>query len=303
MAKFKKPLYYCFECKKIVNDFNRLFFLDEHSPKAFCSEECIEDFHLPLVKHFAREEVFLREKYSLINEKIQLEVTRNLVDDILLRPDEVYRFANELGESFYHVIKNAGKDSVVVICSLFRGEVSYIFGSLVTQSQTLMNEYRQGENIDLSSWMTHKNSSPVEKSESSDENDNVDENEDLAFLQLLENKKSSLLALLLEGRKDEDIAIESFIDYDFCFQETLDHPDEVFEYKDKEGDVFFHYIKNYGLGERKEDNFFYIVVCLKRKMEGARETMVYPVLGMPTNDMSLVHQFCVGKQISGPLKN
>lgn len=300
MAKFKTPLYYCFECKKIVNDFNRLFFLDEHSPKAFCSEDCIEDFHLPIVKHFAREEVFLREKYSLLTESVKLEVTRSLVDEILLHPDEVFRFSNELGESFYHVIKTYNSQtSVVVICSLFRGVASYIFGSLVTQSQELLNEYRQGENIDLSSWMSQKKSASDESTAGIE----TDENEDLAFMQLLENKKSSLLALLLERRKDEDIPIESFIEYDFCFQETLDHPDEVFEYKDKEGDVFFHYIKNYGLGERREDNFFYIVICLKRKMPEAQETMVYPVLGMPTNDMPLVHQFCVGKQISGPLKN
>ncbi len=31
--------------------------------------------------------------------------------------------------------------------------------------------------------------------------------------------------------------------------------------------------------------------------------MVYPVLGLPTNDMAMVQEFCLGKQISGPLKN
>lgn len=272
-----------------------MLFLDEHSQKIFCSEECIEDFHLPIVKHFEKEEVLLREKYQLLDEATPVKLTQQIVDDVLLRPDEVYKFSNDLDEYFYHVLKKVTPaTTAIVIATMFKNEPSFVFGSVLTQSHNLADEYRQGEKVNLANW----NKRPAPKqTELQEEDEEMPDEEDMAFMQLLESKKSKILALMLVKRKDQDIAIEAFGEYDSCFQETLDHPDEVFEFKDNEGDVFFHYIKNYG-------QFFYLVLCLKRKQDSAeQETMVYPVLGMPTNDLSLMSEFCVGKRISGPLKN
>ena len=120
-------------------------------------------------------------------------------------------------------------------------------------------------------------------------------------MQLLESKKSSLLADLLTKRLDSDISFEEFTNYEFCFQETLETPDEVFESKDKEGDVFFTYIKSF---IKDQSNFFYIISCLKRvSAESTEDVSVFPVLAFPTNDMDLYLEFRSGNRIAGPLKN
>ncbi len=297
MTKLKRPFYYCTECKIIIDDLSHMLFVDDHSAsssRGFCSEECIEDFHLPLVKYFEKEELVLREKLNLLNEIISFKLTAPLVDEVLNSPDEIYCFGNDIGDRFYHAIKIMNdKTYVIVITSLFKNEPSYVYGTILTNSPELLDEYRQGEVIAYGQWMKKKDGFEMANEESHEMPDEAD----LAFMQLLESKKSKILALLLINRKDQDIAIENYSEYDSCFQDTLEHPDEVFEFKDNEGDVLFHYIKNYG-------SYFYLVLSLKRKSSSLlRETTTYPVLGIPTNDMALVNEFCIGKQLSGPLKN
>lgn len=304
MTIFKKALYYCHECKKILPGTDSLLFIDDQASVGFCSEECIEDFHLPIVKNFEEEFVFLRAQHHIGEENLGIKLDQQLVDAVLMSPDEIYRFSNEIGEAFHHFIKKHNDVFIIVIASLFKSEPAFIFGATTTKVTSLVNEFRQGQLISVSEWIGRKRAKKanLQKENVDGVNEDLSE-EDMVFLQLLESKKSKILATLLIKRQDSDIGIESFSDYDFCFQETLDHPDEVFEHKDNEGDIFFNYIKNYNLGKRKEDNFFYIVSCLKRKGQSADETMVYPILGMPTNDMAMVQEFCLGKQISGPLKN
>jgi hypothetical protein len=296
MTLIKKPLYYCHECKTPVGNSDSLFFIDDQLTKSYCSEECIEDYHLPLVKHFEKEMKSLKE-FHQETAAGSVAIEPQLVNEILLSPDEIYRFSNELGESYHHFIKKIKQEWVVIIASVFKGEPSFIFGAWSSSSVSLINEFRQGSSIVVTEWKKKQKSSKA-ISAIPEAEEKIEDDEDSVFLQLLESKKSQLLAHVLMIRKDQDIAIEDFGDYESCFQETLEHPDEVFEYKDKEGDVFFNYIKNYNSGE----NFFYIVSCLKRKSSDG-ETMVYPVLGLPTNDMAIVQEFCIGKQISGPLKN
>lgn len=304
MTIFKKALYYCHECKKVLPGSDSLLFIEDQAVAGFCSEECIEDFHLPLVKHFEEEFTFLRKQHQISDENLGIVLDQAVVDSVLMSPDEIYKFSNEIGETFHHFIKTYKGAFVIVITSIFKGEPAFIFGATTTKFSTLVNEFRQGQLIPPAEWTGRKRTknATLQKEIIEEADENLNE-EDMVFLQLLESKKSKILATLLIKRQDSDIGIESFGDYDSCFQETLDHPDEVFEHKDNEGDIFFNYIKNYNLGKRKEDNYFYIVSCLKRKGQSSEETMVYPILGMPTNDMAMVQEFCLGKQISGPLKN
>lgn len=284
-----------------------MLFIDDHSMKGFCSESCIEDFYLPIVKHFEKEFSGLLESHGLKETPSELKIDHDLINTVFKSPDEIYRFSNHFGESFYHFFKKFGLETVVVVASVFRHEPSFIFGATVCASGVFLNEYRQGEMLSVSEW-TKKRIPPGQTKNIDDNRDTPEDKieiseDDAQFIQLLESKKSKLLAQVLLKRKESDIGIEAFGDYESCFQETLEHPDEVFEHKDNEGDTFFNYIKNYNLGKRKEDNFFYIVSCLKKQTNQSTETMVYPVLGMPTNDMEMVLEFSLGKQLSGPLKN
>lgn len=281
-----KPLYYCCECKAILPDLQSLFFVEEKSPKGFCSENCIEDFYGPLIAHFEKTERELRIKLKLENEDCNANI-----DDILANPTEVWKLSNELDEEIFSYIKRFDDFWGIVICKVYNNEASFVFLSTCTRSKELLAELRFG----------HLENTESNKATDSNLDDSEFSPEDFNFMQLLENKKSSLLADLLTKRKEKDIAFESFSDYEFCFSETLENPDEVFENKDRDGDTFFNYIKSYVL---KNESYFYIISCLKRNENAeSNEVNVFPVLAFPTNDLSLYADFRLGKRISAHINN
>lgn len=302
MGPFKSAIYFCSECKNLVNHLDDLLFIDEKSHKGFCSETCIEDFYLPFIKHFAKLASELREKYDLLNEDSEhfdIFLTDSEQERVIKNPSEVYCQQNELGDSFYFFISHFIDHSAVVISTAYEKEASFIFFATKTHSKKLIEEFRSGEAIlDWSEKKPDQYHGPKDNEEALVEDEN--EKEDLIFMQLLESKKSKLLADILIKQKSNDISFEEFSDYEFCFEECLNNPDEVFEYKDNEGDMFFNYIKTFSRGV---ESFYYIVSCIKRKIPGAGEVNVYPVLALPTIDIDLCQEFRIGKRISGPVTN
>lgn len=312
MTNLSKPIYFCSECKKITNDLSNLFFVDEKSQKGFCKEECIEDFYFPLIKYFEVIESSFRHKHKQVDElPAGTIIHADIVEETLESPSEVYRIVNELNEAFYSFIKEFNDYSVVVISSVYKKEASFIFLATKTKSNALLTEFRFGEL--LSDWnlrekeienendllqISRPEEETVDNFEEDEENDEED-NEDMIFIQLLESKKSNLLAEILTKIKDNDIPFEDYTGYESCFQDTLDWPEEVFEKKDKEGDIIFTYIKTFFRGQV---TFYYIVICMKRIME-SEEVNVYPILALPTIDMEMCQEFRGGTRLSGPLKN
>lgn len=317
MTTFKNPFYFCNECKKVLEDLDELLFIDEFSHKGFCSEECIEDFYFPLIRHYEVVETKLRTKHKLLKEEIaKIPVDEDMIEEVFKHPSEVYRLVNDLNESYYHFIKNYSDYSVIIVTAVYQKEASFIFLSTRTGSAELLEEFRAG--IIITDWNANEtaremenlteNSLRIEQDDPMDFDqvapyDNASEDEDMVFMQLLESKKSSILAEILMKRIDSDIPFEDYTSYDFCFQDTLDMPDEVFEKKDNEGDMLFTYIRSFSRGENNYETFFYIIICLKRFLSEASEVNVYPLLALPTIDIDLCQEFRQGSRISGPLKN
>lgn len=316
MFSLKSSIYFCNECKKVMKHLDDLLFIDEFSNKGFCSEECIEDFYFPLIKHFEIIENSLRLKLNLNDENISIGPSdQTLVDEIVTSPNEIFRYTNELHETYYNFIKHYPDFTGIVISGVYRKEASFVFLSTVTRSINLVNEFRFGEKVN--DWeigeqtleqeleeSLHNNDFLVEENlatESGMDNDS-DEEADMIFLTLLESKKSKILADIILGRCDDDIPFEDYPAYEFCFQDTLENPDEIFEKKDNEGDVIFYYIKTFPQGEKGEESFYYIVICLKRSTD-ATTVNVYPILAVPTTDMNMCQEFRSGTKLSGPLKN
>ncbi|MEA9358126.1 hypothetical protein SHI21_17970 [Bacteriovorax sp. PP10] len=279
-----------------------LLFIDEYSHKGFCSEECIEDFYFPLIKHYEMIEHSLRRKHNIESELPPGTIIEaDVVEAVLENPSEIFRQTNELHETFYNFIKHYTDFSVIVVASVYRKEASFVFLATRTKSQALITEFRYGELVmDWARTEVEEDEEISVELEADEVNvDEHDEDEDMIFIQLLESKKSNLLAEILMNRKDDDIPFEDYTGYESCFQETLDSPDEVFEKKDKEGDMIFTYIKAFSRGR---ETFYYIVTCLKRIME-AENVNVYPILALPTIDMEMCQEFRGGTRLSGPLKN
>lgn len=289
--KFNDTIYYCSECKAVVKSLGDLLFIEPETTKGFCSETCIEDFYSPLIAHFENLEKKIREELSISHEVIRTSMDdKELVESVFSTPGEVWQNKNELGETLYTYIRHYGDYSAVVIATVYNEEASFVFFRTLTRSKAFLEQFRS-QNRD------NKMAPDIESAPEFND-------EDFAFMQELESKKSRLLADLLVKRKDDDISFEDFTSYESCFQECLETPDEVFETKDKEGDVFFTYIKSF---LQTGNDFFYIVTCLKRKdNETPEDVSVFPVLAFPTNDMDLVREFRCGTKlagIAGPLKN
>jgi hypothetical protein len=311
VLSLKSPLYFCCECKKVLAHLDDLLFVDELSHKGFCSENCIEDFYFPLIKHFEIVEHSLRSKFNISEESLEMELTnQELIEEIVSVPSEIYRQSNELQESFYHFIKHFNDFTAIVIASVYRKEASFIFLSTVTKSKLLVDEFRYGEKVSM--WENAHD--VIEENENDDfyhnafdeavpiEDELENEDEDMIFIQLLESKKSKILADVIINRQEDDIPFEEYPGYEFCFQETLDLPDEVFERKDNEGDKLFTYIKTFSKGALGEESFFYIVICLKRNTD-VTSVNIYPILAIPTIDIKMCQEFRGGTKLSGPIKN
>lgn len=310
MGQYIDTIYYCSECKRVVKSLEDLLFIEERSHKGFCSESCIEDFYLPLIRYFELLENKLRFKHNVSNEFLGAEVSESCFEDIILKPDEVYKKSNELNESFFSFIKNYGDKSIVIVASVYNFEPSFIFLTLQTSSTQLINEFRFDENVTL--WYLQSSEVFIQtnhgevmgQSEEMSPDQSADDNEDadLLFMQHLESKKSKILAEILMKRKDDDISFEDYTDYDFCFQDTLDLPDEVFEYKDNEGDILFFYLRSFNSGLNLSSSYTYVIIAIKQKNDQDKVN-VYPVLAVPTTDMELCQEFRKGIRLTGALKN
>lgn len=291
--KFNQALYYCSECKLIVPTLDKLLFIEDNSNKGFCCEACIEDFYYPIIRHFENLEAKLRGVLHLENEKVKgqvvavdAEAEQYLINQVFSTPSEVWSQKNELEEEIFTYVKHFADFTSIIMCTVYKGEGSFIFLNTKTKSKEFLAALRPTK-VDLAN----------------DQNEEMPlmDDDDYNFMQLLESKKSQLLADLLVTRKDEDISFEEFTDYEFCFQECLDSPDEVFETKDNEGDQFFVYIKSFIQDSR---DFFYIISCLKRKdKEDDKSVSVFPVMAFPTNDVELYSKWRTGKKIAGHIKN
>ncbi len=296
----KLSLYYCSECKKIHHHLEDLLFIEENSHKGFCSQECIEDFYAPIIRHFEVLEHTLRRKHHLLEESHNQIISESSIDDILNFPDVVTKSSNELFESYYSFIKNYMDYSIVIVASVYNLEASFIFLNMKTSSKKLLEEFHYEE--DVTSLFNKTIKSQTFDEQELREDDSLDEDEDLVFMQHLESKKSKILAEILTKRKDDDILFEEFNQFDYCFEETLDQPDEVFEFKDNEGDVIFFYLKSYSSGGLSLNNFTYIIIALKHKSD-IENVNVYPILAIPTLDHELSQEFRKGFRLSGALKN
>lgn len=294
-TSIKSAVYSCYQCRSLHQTLQELLFVEENSSKGFCSEKCIEKFYSPLLSYYENQEILLRKDLNLVDETVLFGVSdEEVMKRLIESPDEVWRLTNELGEEIYTYIKFFNKAYFIVLCTAFKNEPSYIFNTTKTSDERLVNEYRIGNVV-------------------------TRENRKLQDLEeIIERKKSEILATLLQADTEDDIEMERYTDYDHFLEETMREADEIYEHKDKYGDVMVTYIKSFrdhGAG------IFYIVVCLKsdspslknleQEISGlnaeedrVRDLMtIFPVMAFPTRSGAVYREFKQGKLISGHLSN
>lgn len=281
-----------------------MLFVEEGTPRGFCCEKCIESFYAPIVLHLEQLEKRYRTELGLSQEPClnllhspKGEDEENawsiLMDQTIQSPDEIFRSENKLKEEHFYLIKHFKKDgfgkfSMIVVCFLFDHQVSFILAATVTSSEKMINRYRLGEKVKMEISSTEKEG--ISKIDVDPE-----------IMEILDNKKSAVLADMIEERSPADIPIESFSLYDEYFVPTLEGPDEIFLHQDKDGDEIYTYIKAH---DREGISFYYVIMCLKYQsnMTNAQDT-VLPIIAFPTVDGEQYRSYRKGTLISGHLKN
>jgi hypothetical protein len=236
--------------------------------RGFCSEECIEFFYSPLLKYYEQLLHSFRTKFDLQDEIVIFPYSdKELVEEVIRAPSEIWRSQNDLSEEMFTYIRHFNQGSALILCTVLNKEPSFIFLVTKTGSEKLISEFRIGERLMAAG------------------DEDTDE-----IITHLENKKSQILADLLGKRLESDIPFEKFTIYDSCLDDTINAPDEVFEFKDREGDILQSAIKSF---TKFNENFFYIVITFNK----------LPILSFPTTDVNLYAEFRIGKQISSNFKN
>lgn len=286
-------LYYCSECKKIINKVEDLYFVEDGTPRGFCSEVCIEKFYAPVVKHFEQKINKVKAELGIVEsnlpEEEKLHEEPHLVDQLLKNPDEIWRVENQLKEEYFIYIKENPeiKSWLVAVCFIFNFRPSFILALESSKNVDFIKKFEEGVKV--------KDLTPYIQSES----ENFMEQE---VLEEIEQKKSSLLAELLEKRLETDIPFETFPLYEEYFDITLHDPDEMYSREDNEGDEIVTCIKAH---EKDGVSFYYFVICLHvgDRMDSVDANAIFPVLGFPSLDGEIYRSFQQGKRISGQLKN
>lgn len=295
--------YYCNNCKKILTDLEELLFVEESSPRGFCSEDCIETFYQHLVDHFEKIDKNLRIKLILPEEDCLHFVGKpKLMELTLSNPHEVWHFENDINEKYFIFHRECKEKSVkpftmIVICMVFSNKPSFILSATATRSTELLEHYRQGEKFEVA--LIEGDSLPKQIDPPENGLQSIEINEEQ--LEELELKKSQLLANLLEERSPSDIPFERFNIYDDFIEETLNRPDEIYTRRDDEGDNILTYIKAH---ELNGISFYYFCVCMKlnKDNEEGLETLL-PILTFPSLDGEIYEIYKRGEQVTGSLKN
>lgn len=293
--------YHCTECKKILEDLEELLFIEENSNKGFCSEVCIEKYHMPLIQHIEKIEKKVRKKVGLPEEPCLVYVGKqSYMESVLTQPQQIWQSTNELGEELYSFVGEFKEPAthfqntfyLIILCTVYNRRPSFIFTATATKDKTILKEFQRG--VMLPDPKQFLSEAKIEE-----EKPIVDiEPEALEFLEM---KKSQILAVHLEERSPADIPFEKFLLYDDYFELTLNNPDEIFQYIDDEGDQIYTYIKAH---DQKGVSFYYFILLLKidKRWSPDKDTLL-PIISFPSVDGELYNTHRRGSQVTGTLKN
>ncbi|MFN8369696.1 MAG: hypothetical protein U0T83_03620 [Bacteriovoracaceae bacterium] len=296
--------YYCSQCKEINYHVEQLLFVEPSLSKGFCSEECLLEFYGPLMNYFEQLDLDNRKKLKLVEEDIySLRGTEFLLEETLKKFEQHLVLKNRINEEYHFFVKKINSYKkiktpfyVLVIAFVLEDKASLVLFHTVTNESLLIEKLTaNAENI-----TTKKNDEAKAKNDSSGTVNYMNINLKKEVVDLIDQKKSSMLADLLSKRSNADIPFEDFHIYDQFGTQTLAEPDELYRYDD-EGEEFFVYIKTHSVQNR---SFYYFIICLYyTSNEEQMQDILIPILSFPSVDPKIYQEYKKGEQITGTLKN
>lgn len=283
---------HCICCGKTLKSDDQALFVEEEVGRVFCSEDCIVSYFSPEIQNLEEE---FNSRYSAqkdFNDK-EREQFNSFKLKVLEGPDEIWRERTLAGDFRYYMIGeflHRKKPFWVVCISLFlRGEPSFLYMTIVTKDPKMLDFYRRGEKVEWvkpsASAFSSQKISLGENEESAPPTDRLAE----SF-----TEEETFRANLMSYRRDDDIPVEEFEQYQDCVEQTLQTPDEVWSWSAaKTGSPnVYHFLKGYPA--RGKQLFF---IILARETTNPEQLEILEAF--PTRDPAMVERFRVGTQEIG----
>jgi hypothetical protein len=270
---------HCVECNKVITSRDEALFVEEEVGRYFCEEGCIVTHFTPEIEKLEREYGKFVAPSDLDSD--ERERYAHLRWMALENPDEVWMEKSSKGDDRYTLIAEYKPERkkvwAVAVCLMLRGEPSFLYLAFVSSDRALVDVFRRGDQLKV----TKKDAGmPQSISDETPEADVLPISDRLAEAW---TESDSIRALLIKGRKPQDIPVEDFGFYQKCLEEVLQKPDELWSYLPKSAKRIYHFIKRYD----HDQPFWYIVIA----KDTADETQIEIIDVFPTRDSELV-QLC-----------
>ena len=290
-----KKMYFCFECKKSIPSLDQVYLVEDGQLLTYCSELCVKDFFSPMKEYFLKEHAENQQEMGLLEES-NLPNTNDIdaLQKILRESTKVFEMENEFGfkiTSFLSEMEFSGQTVYsVLICLMYDEKPSLVLFQTYSHSKELLQKMVKGEEL--------SEEQISDKKEQTGASDDVELDKDT--LQRMEQKKSKILADLLAVRAETDVPFEKFHLYDQYLSQTLEQPDEIFQWNDN-SEPIYSYIRSFNV---EGTSFYYLVLCIHHFFdEDQEEEVLLPIIGFPSLDAKIYKIYSKGEQILGNLRS
>lgn len=277
----------CLECHKIILEKSSAFVLNEHS--YFCSRSCCDHYLMHYSNYFEQEEERLRVEMSLENEsEFQVLSHIDLCEEVLRYPLETSKYIDHCGQEFFaqygQVELKGQKQFIVLLFTVVDEENVFLFIAASKDRSFVQHFLFKEERRERKEDSEEELISPLGAI-------GMNEKE---LMNLLDSKKSGLLAELMSLDDATDFSFSDYIKYQDDGVKVLNNPDEIYMWKDDVGDSFCTHSK---VIQRDGEVYYYLVISM------VIEEGLFPVFMFPTKKQNVLELFQRGEKKLGLTRN
>lgn len=276
----------CPQCHSVQQPGQSHFAMNEQL--LFCSKQCLTDYLQHFSDFFNTVEVSIRSRLGLLEEtSVDILSHLELCEEVLENPLEsttIIDCREHLYYAQYGQVKyKASETYILIIYTVVQDENIFLFAGASSDlrfAQAFLFEI-DAENYSSDSLNDEGLSFDFGMSEKD-------------FFILLDQKKSVLLAQLMENLTPDDFSFSDYIEYIDDGKEVLKMPDELFKWEDDDGDSMLTYSK---IMQRDSKAYYYVLIGI------TIESNIFPVLMFPTKDQKILNLFQRGERQIGQTAN
>lgn len=275
----------CPECHKVIASESAAFKMNQYV--YFCSRHCCDHYLMHYSNYFEQEEKRLRKEMEIEDES-EFEVLSHieLCEEVLRHPLEVSSFTDHTGQDFFaqygQVELHGEKQYIVLLLTIVEDENVFLFIGASKQQRFVQHFLYKEEEVKATNEL---------KDEVNLTDLGIDEKE---LMNLLDSKKSSLLAELMSLEDENDFSFSEYILFQDDGNKVLNDPDEIYMWKDDAGDSCYTHSK---VMQKEGSAYYYIIISV------VMDEALFPIFMFPTKRQKVLELFQRGEKKLGLTTN